>query len=367
MQVFASARFGSIVKAPFDRAPSTRTMSAPVLFVIFNRAHTTRRVFEAIRAARPRRLYVAADGPRGQSAGERERCEEARRIATTIDWPCELKTLFRDENLGCREAITQAIDWFFDHEEEGIILEDDTVPHADFFRYCSVLLEHHRHDDKVMAICGGSYFRSKAHGSQAYAFCQTFDPWGWATWASSWRKRQLTFEGLDEGILEDMTSRLGPPALDVAAYWDRCFGEARDGSVDSWCYYWIWSIFRNRGLVAYPLCNLVSNIGFGPDGTHTQVNYGGVLPWVADLPAYPLPPDIARRTELIADDDLERRLYRNRFSVYPNTLTSRVIRSCTRTVRRVMPPVLLPYVARILGRKSLKPGQHQPASPGSRR
>ncbi|PZF78558.1 glycosyltransferase family 2 protein [Aestuariivirga litoralis] len=339
-------------------------MSAPVLFVIFNRPHTTTRVFEAIRAARPRRLYVAADGPRRHAAGEGERCDEARRIATAVDWPCELKTLFRDENLGCRQAITEAIDWFFGQEEEGIILEDDTVPHADFFRYCEVLLAHHRHDDKVMAICGGSYFRNRTRGTGAYAFCHTFDPWGWATWASSWRKRQLSFEGLDDGVLEDLAERLGPPVLDVAAYWNRCFGEARDGSVDSWCYYWIWSIFRHRGLVAYPLRNLVSNIGFGPDGTHTQVDYGGVLPWIADLPTHPLPPDIARRTELIADGDLERRLYRNRFSVHPTTFASCLIRSCTRAIRRVTPPALLPHVAQLLGRKTLKRAAHPPASSG---
>jgi len=92
-----------------------------VLFVIFNRPDTTALVMEAIRAVRPERLYVAADGPRERN-GDAARCEEARRIATEVDWPCELNTLFRNRNLGCGRAVSGALDWFFEHEEEGIIL-----------------------------------------------------------------------------------------------------------------------------------------------------------------------------------------------------------------------------------------------------
>src|SRR5688572_20906804 len=103
-------------------------VTPPVLFLVFNRPDTTARAFEAIRSARPARLYVAADGPRVGRAGEAERCAEARRIATAADWPCEIRTLFRDRNLGCRLGVSTAIDWFFEHEQEGIILEDDCVP-----------------------------------------------------------------------------------------------------------------------------------------------------------------------------------------------------------------------------------------------
>jgi len=119
-------------------------MISPVLFLIFNRPDTTTRVFEAIRAARPERLYVAADGPRMTREGEAERCAEARRIATAVDWPCEVKTLFRETNLGCRAAVSGAITWFFEHEEEGIILEDDCLPDPSFFPYCTELLAHYR-------------------------------------------------------------------------------------------------------------------------------------------------------------------------------------------------------------------------------
>src|SRR5262245_4245058 len=127
------------------------TATTPVLFLIFNRPDTTAKVMEAIRSARPRRLYVAADGPRPQPPDEADRCEKAREIATAIDWPCHLHTLFRKQNLGCRKAVASAIDWFFDHEEEGIILEDDCFPSGDFFRFCELLLPRFRSEKRVMA------------------------------------------------------------------------------------------------------------------------------------------------------------------------------------------------------------------------
>src|SRR5262245_55441705 len=106
-------------------------MTPPILLLVFNRPETTSRVFQAIRAVRPNKLYVAADGPRSDRAGEAERCVEVRRIATAVDWPCEMRTLFREENLGCRRAVSGAITWFFEQEEAGIILEDDCLPHPD--------------------------------------------------------------------------------------------------------------------------------------------------------------------------------------------------------------------------------------------
>ena len=89
-------------------------LTSPVLFLIFNRPETTQQVFSAIRKAKPPRLYVAADGPRSDYSNEAESCEIARSIATNVDWDCEVKTLFRERNLGCGLAVTSAIDWFFE-------------------------------------------------------------------------------------------------------------------------------------------------------------------------------------------------------------------------------------------------------------
>ena len=112
-----------------------KELKTAVLFLVFNRPDTTRQVFEAIRQAKPPRLYVAADGPREGKLGEVERVKEVRTIATAVDWPCEVKTLFRDKNLGCKKGVSSAITWFFEQEKQGIILEDDCLPHLDFFSF----------------------------------------------------------------------------------------------------------------------------------------------------------------------------------------------------------------------------------------
>jgi GT2 family glycosyltransferase len=121
-------------------------LKTAVLFLIFNRPDTTKQVFAAIRKAKPPKLYVAADGPRADNPGEAEKVEQVRLIATNIDWDCELKTLFRDENLGCGKGVSSAITWFFENEGEGIILEDDCLPSQSFFWYCEELLERYRED-----------------------------------------------------------------------------------------------------------------------------------------------------------------------------------------------------------------------------
>src|SRR5262249_28027120 len=150
----------------------------PVLFLVFNRPETTARVMEAIRAVCPKRLYVAADGPRKGKSGEADRCAEARRIATRVDWPCQVRTLFREGNLGCRDAVSGAITWFFECESEGIILEDDCLPSIDFFRYCAELLERYRDDERVMAICGSAYADVPSDYPSSYYFSYYADMWG---------------------------------------------------------------------------------------------------------------------------------------------------------------------------------------------
>ena len=116
-------------------------IKSAVLFIIFNRPDTTKKVFDQIKAGKPGRLYIAADGPRMNRPGEEVLCRQTREIINDVDWPCEVKTLFRQTNQGCKEAVSSAIAWFFENEEEGIILEDDCLPNNSFFRFCDTLLE----------------------------------------------------------------------------------------------------------------------------------------------------------------------------------------------------------------------------------
>lgn len=242
---------------------------SPVLLLIFNRPDPTAQVFAAIRATRPARLYVAADGPRLDRPGEAERCARAREIATAVDWPCEVHTLFRDANLGCKRAVSGALDWFFGEEEAGMVLEDDCLPHPDFFRFCDVLLERHAEDERVSVITGDNFQRGRRRGDASYYFSRYNHCWGWASWRRAWRlyDGELSFWP-DWKTSADWRERI-PDAVE-RRYWEGIFDRVARGEIDSWAYPWTASLWYRGGLTATPNVNLVTNIGFGEEATHTR-------------------------------------------------------------------------------------------------
>ncbi|MGE4565855.1 MAG: glycosyltransferase family 2 protein, partial [Victivallaceae bacterium] len=157
-------------------------MDVPVLLTVFNRPATSFRVLAAIRAAGVSRLYIAADGPRADRPGEAELCAGLRaQLLAAIDWPCEVKTLFREQNLGCGRAMASAVDWFFSEVEEGIILEDDCLPHPDFFRFAAAALAFYRADERVMCINGTQLAAGWSAGQWSCGFSRFAQIWGWAS------------------------------------------------------------------------------------------------------------------------------------------------------------------------------------------
>jgi hypothetical protein len=245
-------------------------MKSAVLFLVFNRPETTRKVFEAIRAAAPPRLYVAADGPRTNREGEKERCAEVRRIATGVDWPCRVKTLFRDSNLGCRLAVSGGIDWFFENEEEGVILEDDVLPLASFFPYCDELLERYRQNDRIALISGSNLISHKFSPNESYFFSRIVFIWGWASWRRAWRHYDVAMASWPEWRDMRGPSRLFPADSLVARYWKDIFASVHSGKIDTWDYQWIYACWRRGALCLLPGNNLTHNLGFGTDATHTS-------------------------------------------------------------------------------------------------
>ena len=243
--------------------------TAPVLLLVFNRPDTTKLVFERIRRARPRRLFIAADGPRPCMENEAALCAAARAVTAAVDWDCEVKTLMRDENLGCKRAVGSAIDWFFEQVSEGIILEDDTLPGADFFPFCTWLLEHFRDDQRVMHIGGNNFQFGRRRGDGAYYYSAFTHIWGWATWRRAWRHYDRDLRGLGEfkrsgrleSIFKDRESR---------ECWLGIFEKTARGEIDTWDSQWLMSTWNQEGLAVLPEANLVTNIGFGPDATHTR-------------------------------------------------------------------------------------------------
>ena len=243
----------------------------PVLFAIFNRPSTTEIVFEEIRKAKPSKLFIAADGPREHKPGESEKCEAARAIVSKIDWECEVKTLFRDENLGCGQAISGAISWFFEHVEEGIILEDDTKPAPDFFRFCADMLEHYRNDDRVMAISGSSLpNRFTKNSPYSYFFSDWDHIWGWATWKRAWKYYDYSMKRYPE-VVEKGLLVSNYTSVYEKYYMEHLLHKAyyENDKVTWWDIQWGFARKINSGLVAVPTKNLVINVGFGSEATNT--------------------------------------------------------------------------------------------------
>lgn len=240
----------------------------PVAMVVFNRPDTTARVFEAVRAARPRRLLVVADGPRPGRDGEAERCARTRAIFDRVDWPCEVERELSEANLGCRRRLSSGLDWVFSRCEEAIILEDDCLPEPSFFPYCEALLARWRDEPRVMAITGDNFQRGRVRGDASYYFSSLVHVWGWASWRRAWRRYDESLASWPErratGWLRGL---LGSER--AAAHWTRVFDRVRAGEIGTWDYQWTYAVWEANGLVATPNVNLVTNIGAGADATHT--------------------------------------------------------------------------------------------------
>ena len=243
-------------------------MKTPVAFIIFNRPDTTAKVFEAIRQAKPSKLLVVADGARQGKVGEAEKCAATRAIINGVDWECEVLTNYSDVNLGCKRRVSSGIDWVFQQAEEAIILEDDCLPDPSFFPYCEELLERYRHDTRVMSISGDNFQFGRKRTTDSYYFSRYNHVWGWASWRRAWKhydvNMQLWQTVRDGGWLEDL---LGDSS--ELRMWHQNFQRIFDGKVDTWDYQWVFACWIQSGLIIVPNVNLISNIGFGADATHT--------------------------------------------------------------------------------------------------
>lgn len=245
-------------------------MKSAILFLIFNRPDTTKQVFEEIRKAQPPRLYIAADGPRDHKLGEKDLCEETRAIKDKVDWDCEVKTLFREKNLGCGKAVSQAISWFFENEEEGIILEDDILPHPDFFAYCEELLEKYRNDETIATIDGRNHLYGAVKSFDSYGFLYYPHIWGWATWRRVWNKYNINLKTISWNKIAKNLKNLGLNRSAIR-YWYQIFLTMKYRPLDTWDYQLSFMSMHNGLLNIMPYYNITRNIGFDDRATHTTI------------------------------------------------------------------------------------------------
>jgi hypothetical protein len=243
-------------------------LKTAVAFIIFNRPGSTEKVFREIAKARPPKLLVVSDGPRSNRPDEAEIVAKTREIIKNINWECEVITDFSETNLGCKKRVSSGIDWVFEQVEECIILEDDCIPHPSFFQYCEELLEKYRNDDRIMAISGDNFQFGKKRTDHSYYFSRYVHIWGWATWRRAWEKYDVTMSKWPEikagNWLQDIIS--DPPIEQV---WRKIFENVYKGNIDTWDYQWTFACWINSGLTILPQVNLISNIGFDDQATHT--------------------------------------------------------------------------------------------------
>ena len=253
--------------------------SVPILFLVWVRPEVTEKVFSQIRKVKPKRLYVAIDGPRNDK--EKELIEKTLEVIN-VDWDCDVNYLKQDKNLGCKKAVSEAITWFFNNEEMGIILEDDCYPDLSFFPFCEELLNKYKDDTRVVTISGRK-LPSDGQGA-SYGFHRVFDCWGWASWRRAWRYFDIEMPNFEQF---KSTNAINKYIIDR---WTRVsllanFNLYAPKEASSWAFVFLYNLLCQNSLIVKPYKNLISNIGLGiVNAAHTVSPQSDIALEKIDLP-----------------------------------------------------------------------------------
>lgn len=257
-------------------------LKTPVAFLIFNRPKNTQRVFNAIRKAKPAKLLVVADGHRLDRPGEAEKCAAARAVIDGLDWNCEVLTNYATVNMGCRDRVASGLDWVFERVESAIILEDDCLPDPSFFSFCETLLERYERHPQVMGICGSNFLSTWKSHAQSYHYSYYFNCWGWATWRRAWQKYDLGIKSWSKPEVKEQIASFIDNEAQFHSY-SRAFDRNYLGKLNTWDFAFAFACLSHQGFLVNSAVNLISNLGFGEDATHTTANSDNI---VANLPRY---------------------------------------------------------------------------------
>jgi len=241
-----------------------------VLLINFNRVDATKKSLQAIRNWKPVKLYLACDGPRADHPEDVKTIESVKALLTKIDWPCEVQQLYQSKNLGCKNGPLSAIDWLFENESKGIILEDDCIPSLSFFDFASAMLEQYEANDKIWHIAGSNFINLPKTNSDSYFFSKYPHIWGWATWRSRWLNAKRNYEELEQLSKNEFITDILADQPQFQ-YWNQAFELCRDNKMDAWDYMWTYSMWVEQKFAIIPALNMVSNIGFEKSATHHKV------------------------------------------------------------------------------------------------
>lgn len=293
-------------------------MKSAVLLIIYKREETTREVFKRIREAAPPRLYIAANAPNPQKADDDIKCQKARAITEQVDWDCSVKRLYRTKHLNAGESISSSISWFFQNETEGIILEDDILPHIDFFSYCDELLEKYRYDERIQLITGRNYLYEGYNSTYSYFMSSLFHIWGWASWRRVWESYEFDTAKLSkENFINSLSKRI--PKASVKR-WSKIFDMMSSHKNDTWDYQLYFNqILHNRySVVSY--VNMIENIGVNKDSTHEFSGTDKRLICLQGASPYPLKHPVE-----ISEDKIADRIMLKNSGFYEPTIIKRIV------------------------------------------
>jgi hypothetical protein len=295
-------------------------LTTPVAFLIFNRPEVTARVFAEIARARPRTLLVIADGPRDDRPDDADRCREARAILDRVDWDCNILRNFSDRNMGCRQRVATGLTWAFETVPEAIVLEDDCLPHPTFFPFCRDLLERHRDDERMMMVSGFNPLGRWKASEQTHHFTYLGTIWGWASWSRAWRHYDVNIPKWSDPAAR----RIVRDRFCVRAQYRqraKLFDRVQAGEIDTWDFQWTFTRLLHGGLSAVSAVNLISNIGFGEDATHTRSEESAWANTPREAASFPL----TELADVKEDRAYVREVYR-RFQRAPSSPWKRVRR-----------------------------------------
>ncbi len=295
------------------------TFDTPILLLAWRRPDKVAKVISSMRAIKPQNIYVACDGPIQNNPEEFDKVLKTRMaIDREIDWNYKsLKKLLSEKNKGCKEGVVSALNWFFENEEEGIIIEDDCLPHPDFFEFAKIMLNKYRNDKRIWCISGNNLQNNQKRGDASYYFSYYPLVWGWATWKRCWDKYDVEMKSWPAFKKKKLLNNYFDSKRE-GKYWEKRFDKMYYlNQPDTWDYQWLFCCIKNNGLGIIPNKNLIENIGFGVDATHTtsktispavlknfQSNTSGLLP--IKNPAYIVRSKIADKYTSL-----------NQFSGYP--------------------------------------------------
>lgn len=289
---------------------------APILLIGFNRPDFMAAQIAAVRAARPSKLYVAVDGPRADRSDEIEKCRAVRECVKLVDWPCEVKTLFSDSNRGCQMGPVTAIDWFFEQEVAGIILEDDCRPTIDFLRFANEMLVRYCEDERVGLVAGFNAFDLQSDRKSSYHFSEHLDIWGWASWRRVWRKYDVTMAKYADRA-EELINRSKMTSYGKM-FMRKGLREVREG-LNSWDFQFSLMFLAEGYLAVSPREKLVANAGVcDAAATHTG-GYNYYAPRFAKCGSLEFP--LVHPKDVVCDEWADRRRERMEGAIFPRGLT----------------------------------------------